>query len=400
MAEENKNNEVNPLDQQKENKEESSLLGNIVTANTTDEQSILGLAPEIDTNLLSEIGVPKKGLLTVLKSLVVVFLVLGVMAFLFFQAQLKGSFSAVTDSLGVESIAEDLAQVNAETLDLKTEANLHRYLEIKGYIDLVSYYSDGFLQAFTVVGSQTALASEKNAAEAVMVSSREELDRAFARLRELYTKPFSVKMGEAMSEAELNEVFENRLLTLLNQKADSLEKADELEAKNERKRLLQTIRLVSNQEMKSLVLKTNFSELDEAATVEFLREFGKVAANDLSLIAKIKEERVKWSDILSEIELRTIAVDSYYSEDFYNELGGIVYTSYDFDRERDRISLIGETKRFDTTNFTMIANLIDEFNGSELFGDAEMRSFSKSGSLSEGYTAILKLDLNLTKEDE
>lgn len=400
MEEENKNLPVNPLDQQVEKAQESNLLGNVVEATTEEEQNILGLAPEIDQDLLMETGVPKKGLLTVLKSLVVVILVLGASGFLFFRAQLNDSFSVISDRLGISSIASELAAINSEILDLKTEANFHRYLEIKGYSDLFSYYGDSYLQSFKVLSSQTASANEKREAEGNLVAMREELDATFGKLRELYTKDFAVKLGEIMSEAELRKVFETRLLTVLNQKADSLKEADEVEAQNERKRLLQTVRLVSNNEMRNLVLKTDFSAMADGEAADFLKAFNKAVRNDLSLVAAVKDARVKWSDIMNEIELRTIAVDSYYSENFYNELGGIVYTSYDFDRERDKISLIGETKRFDTTNFTMIANLIDEFNNSELFGDAEMRSFSKSGSLSEGYTSVLKLDLNLTQEDE
>ncbi len=400
MEEENKNLPVNPLDQQVEKAQESNLLGNVVEATTEEEQNILGLAPEIDQDLLMETGVPKKGLLTVLKSLVVVILVLGASGFLFFRAQLNDSFSVISDRLGISSIASELAAINSEILDLKTEANFHRYLEIKGYSDLFSYYGDSYLQSFKVLSSQTASANEKREAEGNLVAMREELDATFGKLRELYTKDFAVKLGEIMSEAELRKAFETRLLTVLNQKADSLKEADEVEAQNERKRLLQTVRLVSNNEMRNLVLKTDFSAMADGEAADFLKAFNKAVRNDLSLVAAVKDARVKWSDIMNEIELRTIAVDSYYSENFYNELGGIVYTSYDFDRERDKISLIGETKRFDTTNFTMIANLIDEFNNSELFGDAEMRSFSKSGSLSEGYTSVLKLDLNLTQEDE
>lgn len=400
MEEENKNLPVNPLDQQVEKAQESNLLGNVVEATTEEEQNILGLAPEIDQDLLMETGVPKKGLLTVLKSLVVVILVLGASGFLFFRAQLNDSFSVISDRLGISSIASELAAINSEILDLKTEANFHRYLEIKGYSDLFSYYGDSYLQSFKVLSSQTASANEKREAEGNLVAMREELDATFGKLRELYTKDFAVKLGEIMSEAELRKAFETRLLTVLNQKADSLKEADEVEAQNERKRLLQTVKLVSNNEMRNLVLKTDFSAMADGEAADFLKAFNKAVRNDLSLVAAVKDARVKWSDIMNEIELRTIAVDSYYSENFYNELGGIVYTSYDFDRERDKISLIGETKRFDTTNFTMIANLIDEFNNSELFGDAEMRSFSKSGSLSEGYTSVLKLDLNLTQEDE
>ena len=86
---------------------------------------------------------------------------------------------------------------------------------------------------------------------------------------------------------------------------------------------------------------------------------------------------------------------AYHSENYFDELGGIQYTSYDFDSSGPSISIVGETKRFDTTNFTMIVNLIDELNNSDLFENAEMHSFSKSGSLESGYTASVKLNLGL-----
>ena len=98
---------------------------------------------------------------------------------------------------------------------------------------------------------------------------------------------------------------------------------------------------------------------------------------------------------MEEIDLRTIAVDQYYNQDNYDTIGGIRYTSYDFDSVDKSISIIGEIKRYDTVNFTMIANLIDELNASETFEDAEMRSFSKAGSLDDGYTSSVRLKLTL-----
>ena len=113
---------------------------------------------------------------------------------------------------------------------------------------------------------------------------------------------------------------------------------------------------------------------------------------------EIKEGRIQWSDMMNEIELRTIAVDNHYSEDFYNELGGIRCNSYDFDSVNRKITVVGETKRFDTRNFSMIADLIDELNRSPILDNGEMRSFSKSGSFDDGYTATLKLTLDIIKE--
>ena len=48
----------------------------------------------------------------------------------------------------------------------------------------------------------------------------------------------------------------------------------------------------------------------------------------------------------------------------------------------------------------MISNLIDEFNRSEMFENADTRTFSKNGSLENGYTATLKLSLDLEDGNE
>lgn len=117
----------------------------------------------------------------------------------------------ISDTLGLGSIAEELSAVNNELLDLQTEANFHRYLELKGYSDLFSYYGDYYLQALKVLNSQTATANEKREAEVSLAETREELNATFGRLRELYTQNFTVKLGEIMSEAELQKVFETRL---------------------------------------------------------------------------------------------------------------------------------------------------------------------------------------------
>ncbi len=58
----------------------------------------------------------------------------------------------------------------------------------------------------------------------------------------------------------------------------------------------------------------------------------------------------------------------------------------------------GEAKSDDGSNFTLLANLIDEFEKSPLFKDIAMRSFSKSGDSEDGYSSTVKLDFSLQKD--
>ncbi|EKE25404.1 MAG: hypothetical protein ACD_5C00176G0002 [uncultured bacterium] len=123
-----------------------------------------------------------------------------------------------------------------------------------------------------------------------------------------------------------------------------------------------------------------------------------MALDEFSIIQKIKDKRVSWSDVINRIEFETSYVDQYFSEGYFDEVGGIQYTSYDFDASTGKISITGITKRYNTDNFTMISNLIDQLNFSPFFNNVAMKSFTKSGSSDEGYTATLKLDLELQKD--
>jgi len=62
------------------------------------------------------------------------------------------------------------------------------------------------------------------------------------------------------------------------------------------------------------------------------------------------------------------------------------------------VTITGVTKRYDTNNFTMISNLIDQLNSSPYFSGVEMKSFTKSGSAEEGFTSTLRLNLYLQKD--
>ncbi|OGJ42215.1 hypothetical protein A3I58_01215 [Candidatus Peregrinibacteria bacterium RIFCSPLOWO2_02_FULL_39_10] len=148
-----------------------------------------------------------------------------------------------------------------------------------------------------------------------------------------------------------------------------------------------------------MFLSIDFTALSNQEIYDFIKNVNSVIINDLTIIQKIKEQRIKWSDMIDEIALRTMTIDRHYNQNFYDDLGGIRYTSYNFNSGSKTISISGETKKFDTMNFTMIVDLIDELNKSKFFKDAAVRSLSKAGSVKDGYTSSLQLSLTLEDEE-
>ena len=382
--------------------QETNLLKGIVSTNTEPEEDILEVAPEVDMSLLQDVEPPKSVLLMVLKALSVVILVLGAGSMLFFSSQLSDVLDPVTEKLNVINASGELELSNTEIIALQTDLNFYRYMRLKAHLDRFSYYGDSYLRNYGIYNSQTASAGDKNDAEEEMVVARDQLKTAFTEAQEIYRLSFvaPIKLEEE-SELQKELLFQNELKEKLNAKAAELSGSADRDAKRAVRNYQQTAALVNKAQVKTLFLSTDFDELSDEELKEMVKKVNNLVVNDMSTIQKIKDQRIKWSDVMNEIELRTIAVDSYYSSgDLYEDVGGIRYNSYDFDSENRSIAISGETKLFNTLNFSLIVDLIDEINRSELFENAEMRSFTKTGSVVEGYKANLRLSLDLEGAEE
>lgn len=378
------------------------VLQNIVKTETSETERLLEEAPEIDSSLLQEVGPPQSPLLTILKASFVGLVVVGIGAYVFFTSQFTDYLNFATSALGVPNISQQLASGNSSLINLQTSLNLYNYLDLKGALDKFSYFGDSYLRDYEISTSQTAENSEKADALEEMSVLKDKLKDAITdvknRLLASFTAPLHSKEYTTADQAQT--LFEQKLVETLRNKAAELANNSDSQAKRDYKNYMYMIKLVGNKPLRDLIVKADFDALQDKDLYKFIKDTNKLIVNDLSIIQEIKDKRIKWSDIINELKLRTMAVDSYYNENFYNEIGGIRYTSYTFDSSGPKIEIVGETKRIDTLNFTMIANLIDELNKSKLFKDAAMRNFSKSGSLDSGYTASLKLSLGLTTDAE
>lgn len=390
---------VNPLDQNNQQAAaESSIIKNIVSSETsTGEASILGAAPELDTSLLEEFAPKKSMLLFILKGFFV-FLVIGSIAsVLFFNSQLTSNFDFINTKLGIPSVINNLTSTNAEVIGLQTDINLFRYLQIKSFLDKFSYDGDSFIRNFETSQSQTVSSGEQAQAKTELEGLRNQLSESFSAAKELLSKDTYVPIidKEYADDVLVQLLFQEKLKTKLLAKATTLTDGQDTQTRRDYKNYMNAANFVGNAALKSLMIQKDFPSLSDLEVYELIKQVDSIIVNEMSTIQKIKNQRIKWSDIINEIELKTKAIDSHYSKDYYETVGGIRYTSFDFDTNNRKISIIGETKTINTATFTMIADLIDKLNGSEFFENGEMRSFSKSGSLSEGYTGSLKLTLDL-----
>jgi hypothetical protein len=395
-------NLVNPLDQKTKKKEDSTLIKNIVsTASGEKDKNILNDAPELDASILKGVEPPKSIVLFCVKSLFSLLLIASIGSFLFFTSQLGSFFDSALDKFGLENLSADVSTSNAEIIKLQTNLNVHRYLQAKSYLDNFSYIADSYMSNFEIASSQTSSTAEKNLASEEVEKLRGDLKFYLGLAAEkLDYKPYADIVNENdYDQTQTQAMFETELRADLKSMAAALANNEDEDAKTDYKNYIQTLNLVGNTSLRNLVMLTDFDALEDGELYEFAKDLNSLVVNDLSIIQAIKSQRIKWSDMMNEIELRTITVDNHYSDDFYEELGGIRYTSYDFDTANRQITIVGETKRFDTRNFTMIADLIDELNRSRIFTNGEMRSFSKSGSLDDGYTATLKLGLDILDLD-
>ncbi|MFA4891236.1 MAG: hypothetical protein WC604_02705 [Candidatus Gracilibacteria bacterium] len=374
----------------------------------TDER-ILDAPPEIDESLLEGVEPPKSILLYVMKGAFAFIVVLGIVAILFFMSQTTHRLDFVTNSLNIPSVLDELDKENAEIKDLQTELNIYRFLQGKFYLNQVSYYGDEYLRNYYIKWNSTIPEEERKAALAEMTKLKEKIVKAFDLAAEKLTKKKGIVLIDLSIEddSQYEVIFENLLSQKLEEKASGLASESANEAASEDvgstvdsggKLYSQTRQLVSNTELFALLQNTNIKALDEHEFKDLIKQINSIVENELGSIQKIKEARINWSDIMNQIELVTSYVDQYFSEGYYEALGGIQYTSYDFDTSTGEITITGVTKRYDTTNFTMITNLIDQLNASSYFTGVEMKSFTKSGSADEGYTSTLSLKVQLQKE--
>ena len=393
--------EVGPKE---EKKEEKGLMESVIkTKETGKKRAILGPAPEAPKRVIIDRSAYLKKRVGLLRNLLTLLIIafLGLAAY--FYIELTPTFDLLNSVLGPSS-SQQVEIVNDQVKNLQTNINEYGYFAVKNHLDHASYLGDEFLQALSEFEKASEGSAEAVARQQQLNDLKSRLQIHFDSAREIVRLPdwdIVAYHEEPLPQEEIKFEFDTLLReSLAAQKEDILHAAPTETGEARIEDIEELMPLIGNRALiNTLKRTTDFNALSNENIAQILEEVNNLTRNEIAIIQTIKENRIKWSEVITNIENVTRTVDLYYDQGFFEEIGGISYSSYDFDTVNNRVVITGQTKKYDATNFSQIAELIEALEQSKYFKDVSMRSFTKSGDEEAGYLGTLKLELALQKEE-
>ncbi len=348
------------------------------------EEKVLGPIPEVEKKIVGAFD-PTKRNLKIAKFLFYIIIVISLISIGFFYVELNPNFDLLAGIRGPNS-AQKLENTKQDILTLQTSINQKNYVLMASYLQKLSYLSD----TYSRVRSVATPADE-------VEQMQEEILTAYENAQVKFKEPIKAANIE---EGKFREELRNELrkeIRVLNKEEPSPGIIQEINTYSAALQLLNNKNLSGFFSKNTEDIRMDLPQ-DDTQLLELTNDSLEILENDFTDISKIKQNRVRWAVIVEEIERITKSIDTLYNSGFYEELGGIKYSAFDFDSETNQIILIGQAKRDDGTTFTLIANLIDALEQSQLFYDVDNRTFPKSGSEERGYTSSFRIELNLNED--
>ncbi|MCD6109532.1 hypothetical protein J7J83_02130 [bacterium] len=368
-------------DKKKEDDDSKVLSGVFAKEDKSSKENILGSVPELEKNLIGSFD-PRA------RNLKIVKIVLGslvgalLLAVTFFYSELNPKFDLLSSVRGPNTI-QQLNNIKNSVITTQTSINQKNYLLMSYYLQKLSYLSDGYAK---IRKSTSNLKTKKTVQDDIILTYENALTK--------WKEPIVAgTIPENTFKVQLKNVFRNEINQL---KKETRSPSVNAEIKN----YTTALHLIENNKL-GTIFQYNTSDIKNDLPRDDTKLFALTQTvlanlkNDFSVISDLKLKRIQWSIIIKEIERVTKNIDTLYNTGFFDELGGIKYSNFDFDAETNRIILTGHAKRDDGTTFTLIVNLIDALEDSSLFKDVDNRTYPKSGSEKTGYTSPFRIELSL-----
>lgn len=362
-------------------KGDSSLLNAVAEHEAAQLAKPAGIAPGLTKGAAGTASIkavhPKKPGATFLKASLLI-LVLTVFGFLT-QNSTRLSLLGVNPALRVEQVQDQVKQLTAEV-------RVQNHLAATLLLDQFSKLADEYFYKTTQAESDYSSENKRADFEEDAQSLRPELLSLLAQVQEYLKEDIP---NEEMQEAKA--VIEE-LVSTLQEKSGSV---DEQTLLQDIQDLESAKTLMQSQSFKSMVVSLN----SETATDEELKAvselFGAINESVSALISQITAERKDWSSILEELENLTKSVDPLFNTEFP---GNLELNELRFSADGS-LTVSGETLTDDSKNFTLVSNLIDTYEASELFQNVQERNFNKAGENAEdtftgNFTITMELESN------
>lgn len=154
---------------------------------------------------------------------------------------------------------------------------------------------------------------------------------------------------------------------------------------------LQTAKaLMQNQTFHDLVKTLTVADVTDEQIQSVFDNFNSLNASSNSIISTIKSARPEWATVLDELEGVIKTVDPLFGTEFP---GNLTISNVVFNAD-GTVTVSGDTSTSDTTNFTLISNLMDALEKSDTFKNVADRTFAKTGT-DTVYTGSFRVSMEL-----
>lgn len=344
------------------------------------DENILGPLPELQTKLTGSYD-PSKRTLKLARTAFIALVCVSLVILGFFYAEFNPDFDLLAGVRGPNTI-QRLNNSRTNIITMQTSINQKNYLLLNFYLQELSYLADSYSSARSLLGNLRT------------TDLQNKILLTYENAQAVWKEP---KTASRIPE----QTFTDELKKGLSAELAKLKKETQTtEIQSQIKDYENTINLINNKSLASFFNKNAEDikadlPLDDTKLYALTTDALKILNNEFSVLSNIKNTRMHWADIVNEIEKATKNVDTLYNTGFFEELGGIQYSSYDFNAISNKIVISGKAKRDDGSTFSLIANLIDSLEKSPMFKSVDNRSYPKSGSQEEGYTSTFRIEFSI-----
>lgn len=332
-------------------------------------------------NPLEAVKKPKPGTIALKVSLGIFAIVAG-----FFFTQTSTSFTL----LGTNS-AQKNALAKVQVTSLQAEITMEKHLNAVLLLEQYSKLGDEYF--YDLKQSTSQYVSENKKTE-----YKKKVNEIQPQMMEILVA-LKTDLGDTITD-EQKQLTVQKITDAIDALKAKTGQADEQSILSDIQDLESTRKILLDDAFKGVINSTDAVKASNDDLEKILTAYNTINQSVSALIASIEAQRISWSTYLTGAEAITKDIDPLFNTEFK---GNLTVQSLDFNSENSTMSVTGETETADTKNFTLISDLVDAFNASSIFKDAQQRSFSKNESGDEeaaNYSASFQLTISLETETQ
>lgn len=280
-----------------------------------------------------------------------------------------------------------VSQSQQKLVNLQTEKTLNHYVLVSIAIDDLSVRTSG-LNAAVISGNTTEAKKHKAASIQLLSAIKSNLNAATAEIAKDSNIPVSL--------ADKVELERKKYADLASAENDELKKNA---FKNLEKVYFSAQQIFTTPDLRIMLVDADFESFSDKQLLALNRNIlALFNQNSLSQVAVVEVDRINWTAVFNELEKVIQEFDANFDIFTSSPDYTISLSSYSLNSSTQTFTVNGEVKTTDSRTFTLIANIVDALEASNMFSDLNYTTFSKSFE-EEGDSYSSNLTLNFKLEN-